>query len=334
MILWLCRLLLFGFPTLLVTGMAAAQQFAIPEHLPSVHPRVAAIPGNSLDQMKTLLRTDTQAQQTLLAAEHAMQPYTSRHKKDPAWMVSRLQMYWKTHATDVYNRGDIFDHASGHAPAATVRFPGSRDGTTVYGAPRLEDVPPYEDETRGVYLVNRSLPGEPLEWADPSKTGRAIESINSDIMAMAATSAKIYWLTGDEAYARFSYDLFDTYMVGMYYRNEPIDLDHGHSQTIYGMSTFEVIQERILLSLADTFDFLHDYIATRSPDRIPLYTDTFRKWIDVTIRNGVPFNNWDLIEARFIARVGLILDDNSSYTDGRGAQYYLDRVLNLDTTRQ
>jgi hypothetical protein len=102
------------------------------------------------------------------------------------------------------------------------------------------------------------------------------------------------------------------------------------------MSTFEVIQERILRSLASTYDFLHPYIYIRahSPEKIPLYAETFKKWVDVTIKNGVPFNNWDLIEAGFVADVALVLENNGEYPDGKGAQYYLDQILNKDVTRQ
>jgi hypothetical protein len=250
------------------------------------------------------------------------------------WLASRLQMYWKSHATEIYNRGDIFDHAEGHAPVATVRYPGSRDPVTVYQAPRLEDIPPYEDDTRGVFLANSSMPGKPLEWASPAKSGRVVDGINSHILHLAAISAKLYWITGDERYARLAAPVLDTYLRGMYYRKEPVDLTHGHSQTIYGMSTFEVIQENNLLDIADTYDFLHEYLQLHYSAGLPIYNDAMRHWIDLTVRNGVPFNNWDLIEAQFIAAVALVLDDDSAYTDGHGAQYYLNYVLNESVTRQ
>jgi hypothetical protein len=319
----------------LVSGASAQSvRIALPSHLSPIHPRVAAHTGNSQAEICALIDNDPHAKAALNKAKSELAPYLEHVRSDPQWMASRLQMYWKTHATDIYNRGDVFDHAEGHAPVATVRFPGSRNPTSVYKAPRLEDIPPYEDDTRGVLLVNTSLPNQPLEWASPSKSGRVIDAINSNILRLAQNAAQIAWITGDEEYARFAFTIFDTYMRGMYYRNEPVDMTHGHSQTIYGMSTFEVIQEGVLSTLATTYDFLYDYTRRTYSDALPIYADAFRKWIGVTIHNGVPFNNWDLIEAHFVADVALVLEGDDAYPDRRGAQYYLNQILNEDATRQ
>lgn len=311
-----------------------SKDIAVPIHLGLPHPRVAARAGNSQQEIRSLIEREPEYKILVEQAKISLAPYLEHVGKDPEWMASRLQMYWSSHATEVYNRGDVFDHTEGHAPVATVRYPGSRNPVSAYKAPPLEEIPPYEDDTRGVYLINTSLPNHPLEWAVPAKTGRVIDGINNEILHKAETAARLAWITGDEEYARFAFTIFDTYMRGMYYRKEPVDLNHGHSQTIYGMSTFEVIQEGILPVLASTYDFLHDYIARTHPDELPLYADAFRKWIDVTIHNGVPFNNWDLIEARFTAAVALVLEDDSAYNDGRGTQYYLNQILNEDSTRQ
>lgn len=318
----------------LLPVLAKSQNIVVPKHLPGIHPRVATRAGKSQKEIHALIDQNADARAIVSQAETRLAPYLDHVRQDPQWMASRLQMYWKSHATDVYNQGDTFDHARGHAPVATVRYPGSRNPNSIYRAPLLEDIPPYEDDTRGVYLINTSLPDHPLEWAPPAKTGRVIDGINSDILRYAESAAQLAWVTGNEEYARFAFTIFDMYMRGMYYRNEPIDLNHGHSQTIYGMSTFEVIQESNLPVLANTYDFLHDYISKEHPDALPIYADAFRKWIDVTIRNGVPFNNWDLIEAQFVAAVALVLDDDSAYANRRGAQYYLNAILNENVTRQ
>ncbi|MDR3792325.1 MAG: heparinase II/III family protein [Terracidiphilus sp.] len=310
------------------------RRIEIPAHLAGAHPRIALRARNSQTEVRALVASDPSAHAAVEKARVELAPYIEYVRQDPMWMASRLQMYWKSHAIDVYNRGDVFDHAEGHAPVATVRYPGSRDPVSVYRAPKLEDIPPYEDDTRGVWLVNTAIPGQPMEWASPSKAGRVVDGINSNILRMAGEAARLGWVTGDEQYAQFAFTIFDTYMRGMYYRNEPIDLNHGHSQTIYGMSTFEVIQEGVLPELASTYDFLYSYIKRNHPDALPIYADAFRKWIDVTVHNGVPFNNWDLIEARFILAVALILDDDAAYSDHRGAEYYLNLVLNEDSVRQ
>ena len=311
------------------------QRLVLPDHLPSAHPRVAARAGNSQPEIRALIASDPVARDIIERAEAELAPYLERVRTDPEWMASRLQMYWKSHATEIYNRGDSFDHAGGPAaPVATVRFPGSRNSTTVYRAPKLEDIPPFEDETKGVLVVNGSLSGHPLEWASPSKTGWVIDVINRDILHYAQNAAQLAWLTGNEEYARFAFTIFDTYMRGIDARNEPIDLNHGFSQNIYGMSSFEVIQEGVLQTLATTYDFLYDFNRRSHPDALPVYASAFRKWIAVTIHNGVPFNNWDLFKARLVVSVALVLEDNSAYSNHQGAQYFLDQILNEDATRQ
>ncbi|MDR3723447.1 MAG: heparinase II/III family protein [Terracidiphilus sp.] len=313
-------------------SVAERPPIPIPLHFAGVHPRIGSSPGKSQTELRALLARDSEARKVVESASADLAPYLAHVRADPMWVASRLQMYWKSHATAIYNRGDVFDYAEGHAPVATVRFPGSRNPVSAFRAPRLEDIPPYEDDTRGVLLVNSSASGQPLEWADPAKSGRVIDGINASIVRMAQNAAELAWLTGNEEYARFAFTIFDTYMRGMYFRDEPVDLLHGHSQTIYGMSTFEVIQEgNILPALAATYDFLYSYIESRHSDALPIYADTFRKWIEVTLHNGVPFNNWDLFEDNIAVSVALTLEDDEAYADRRGAQHYLNRILNEDT---
>ena len=83
-----------------------------------------------------------------------IEPYVERHKTDPEWIVSRLQMYWNTRYKEVYVKGMDFSHGKGTAPVPTVRFSGSRDWATDYLRPELEDIIPYMDVERGLYLQN------------------------------------------------------------------------------------------------------------------------------------------------------------------------------------
>jgi len=310
---------------------AQTERISLPSRIDASHPRIATITGGKHSDMEKRLLGDPSLQTEVRHAESELAPYMASCAKDPMWLASRLQMYWKTHASEIYNRGDVFDHADGTAPVATVRYPGSRNPLSIYRAPKIEDIPPYEDETRGVWLVNTSLPNQPMEWAQPSKTGRVIDAINTHILHLASTAAKLYWITGEEHYAKFAAPVLDTYLRGMYYRHEPIDLLHGHSQTIYGMSTFEVIQEYILHDVAVSYDYLYGYIQQHDSAAIPIYADAMRHWIDLTIRNGVPFNNWDLFEARLIAAVALVLDNDDAYSDHHGEQFYVNTILNDNT---
>ena len=262
-----------------------------------------------------------------------IRPYTDRHVTDPEWIVSRLQMYWDSHADKIYVRGEELDHVSGHAPVPTVRFTASRGTATSYRRPRLEDIKPYQDSL-GLWMHNKTKPGEPLEWADPRKTGRNVESINLEIMNLARDAAFLWWWSGDSRYAQFAADIFDTYMTGLYYRDVPEDVNHGHQQTIIGLTSFEVIHEDTAIPAAECYDFLHDFLVRTRPGKISIYEDAFRKWADCIIAGGVPHNNWNLIQAQFVLRIALILGPDSTYSDGRGREWYLNEILNEDSIRQ
>ncbi|MBC8054206.1 MAG: heparinase II/III family protein [Sphingobacteriaceae bacterium] len=318
---------------LVFTGLA--QTIRLPSTISPVHPRILANGSASREAVNSTISNQAWAKETVEKVKAGLEPYVNRHQTDSTWIVSRLQMYWNTHATDVYIKAGVYDHAEGHAPVPTVRFPGARDNVTIYGAPKLEDLLPFSDDPRGVYLVNRSKPGQPFEWAEIAKTGRTLESINAGILQMAANASILYWISGEEKYARFAYNIFDTYMSGMYYRKPPIDLTHGHHQTIVGLSTFEVIQEvAILGSITNAYDYLFNYIQKRSPAKIPVYTETLKKWAEVQIKHGVAYNNWNLMEARNILNIALVLEDNSVYPDHKGSQHYIDQVLNKSSEKQ
>jgi hypothetical protein len=318
----------------LAAGPASAQTISVPELAVKAYPRFFAGNGGR-EKIKELIATQEWARNACEQARQQVGPYISRCQADSSWMVSRLQMYWKTKSTEVFIKGGVYDHAEGVAPVPTVRFPGARDNVTVYGAPKLEDVLPYMDDPRGVYLVNRSKTGQPMEWAEISKTGRTIESINTQIMQLANTAARLYWIGGEERYARFAFDLFDVYMTGMYYRDAPVDITHGHHQTLAGLSTFEVIREVALLNqLTGIYDCLHGYLQQHAPAKMPLYAAVFKKCADVQIAHGVAYNNWDLMQAKNILNIALVLDDNAVYKDGKGNRYYTNIALNVSSERQ
>jgi hypothetical protein len=312
--------------------MAAAQIKA--PAIAATHPRFM-INGKSKAQIRNRIDTNAHAGNQYRQVVQNIDSYVNRHQVDTTWIISRLQLYWKTRSTDVFIKGGVYDHAEGEAPVPTVRFPGTRDNVTVYAAPKLEDIPPYLDDPKGLYLVNRTKDGQPMEWAEISKTGRIVESINTQIMGMAYDAAVLYWLSGEQKYARFAFDLFDTYMTGMYYRKEPVDLTHGHHQTLVGLSTFEVIQEVAILNhLTGIYDFIYDYLQQKAPGKMTVYTSVFKKWADIQIAHGVAFNNWNLMEARNVLNIALVLDDDKNYNDGKGNQYYTGYILNTSSQRQ
>jgi hypothetical protein len=298
------------------------------------HPRLLADESRGRDKLNTLIKKEDWATTTFNQIRADADANVSRYQTDSTWMSSRLQMYWKQHHTDVFIKNGIYTYATGRAPVPTVRFTGTRDAATQYTRPKLEDIKPYMDEDGKLYLQNGTVPGKPWEWVEQSKTGRIIESINIEIIEKARNAAMLFWLTGNEKYAAFAYSILDPYITGMGYRNEPVDLNHGHDQTLVGLSAFEVIHEDVLEPLTAGYDFLFPYIKKHHPEKLPVYAVTFKKWADLIIKNGVPFNNWDLIEAKFVADIAIILENDNQYADKKGCQYYLDQILNKTYTRQ
>jgi hypothetical protein len=131
-----------------------------------------------------------------------------------------------------------------------------------------------------------------------------------------------------------AYGVFDIYMTGIFHAKEPIDLSRGHHQTLVGYTQFEVIQEHYIAEVTQIYDFLFDYISRKHNDRLPVYVTSLQKWADQFIKNGVSFNNWNIFQASHVARIALVLENNSAYENGKGAQYYLDQIMNQTSTRQ
>lgn len=258
------------------------------------------------------------------------EPYLKRVEAQPDWLTSRLQMYWTTHATDVYVDGERFSHPGGQrAPVPTVKYAGTRSNASQYNRPRLEDIVPYDDNEQGdVTFINKTT-GK-MEKAHPSKTGCNIQGVNRQIMGIARDAARLYHATGDRRWGQMAAAVLTTYTKGIYHRNVPIDLNHGHQQTLVGMTTFEVIHEDIINEITQAYPLIADLV---EEDR-PLIDAALKKWAENIIAGGVPHNNWNLFQADFIMKIALVLGDDKTYADGKGRQYYLDYIAHRNSIRQ
>ena len=294
------------------------------------HPRIYTTNNNKEAFLKTIEKVAWKKEFVERKKEN-LEKYLKRCEDNPEWLVSRLQMNWKTKHNEVYLKGGDFAYSKGKAPVPTVRFSGTRDWATEYAAPELEDIEPYFDDSRGYYLAHKET--KKKEWVHPSKVGHTIEGINRQIMSLVEDAAFLYWVTGDKKYAEFAKPVFETYTEGMYYRNAPIDLENGNQQRISGLATFEVIHEKILLSLVTTYDFLFNYFKNEKID-LSNTVAVFQKWGDQIIKNGIPDNNWNLFQARFLTYVALVLESNKNYENGKGREYFLEHTFDKSTERQ
>ena len=248
----------------------------------------------------------------------------------PDWLYSRLQMFWNTHASDVFVNGETFAKVGGErAPEPTVKYNGARGTASQYNRPSLEDMIPFDDDELGNVTYVSKASGK-MEKTSPAKTGCNIASVNRQIMGIARDAARIYAATGDIRYGQMAAKVFDVYMKGIAYRNVPIDLNHGHQQTLVGMTTFEVIHEDVINELTQMYPLIKPLVK----DDQAVIEAGFKKWAENIIANGVPHNNWNLFQADFIVKIALVLQDNQAYADGKGKQYYLDYIVNQNSIRQ
>lgn len=250
-------------------------------------------------------------------------------------LSSRLLMYWKSKSSDVYIDGEFYHHAGGDtAKAPTVLFTGSRGSSTKYQRPSLIEIEPYSEDPRGLWLRNKSLKDAPYEWAAIGQTGRIVESVNREILELALKAAQYGVEANDSLYMETAFNVLDTYMKGIYYRNVPIDLNNGHQQTLVGMTSFEVIHEDALNPLVKLYNIMKGYVHDKAPDCQLIYDGALKKFADNIIDNGVPHNNWNLIQARFIMDIALALEPNEYYSDSKGREFYIDRVVDDSSLRQ
>ena len=254
----------------------------------------------------------------------------SQVDKQPDWLYSRLQMFWKTNASDVFVYGEAFAHPGGERAAVpTVKYNGTRSVASNYNRPKLEDLVPYDDDEQGNVTYINKVTGK-MEKTSPAKTGCNIAGVNRQIISLARDAARIYAATGDMRYGQMAAKVFEVYMKGIAYRNVPIDLNHGHQQTLVGMTTFEVIHEDVINELTQMYPLIKPLVK----DDQAVIEAGFKKWAENIIANGVPHNNWNLFQADFIVKIALVLQDNQAYADGKGKLYYLDYIVNQNSIRQ
>ncbi|WP_044237039.1 heparinase II/III domain-containing protein [Flexithrix dorotheae] len=257
--------------------------------------------------------------------------YIQLCEQDSTWLVSRLQMNWKTKHSNVYLKGGDFSHSDGEAPVPTVRYSGTRDWATDYKKPALEEVEPYFDDERGYYLENKNTGKK--EWIHPSETGHIIEGINQRVLGIVEDAAFLYWLTGEAQYAQLATPVFFTYINGMHHRNPPEVLDESNQRFISGLATFEVIHEKAVQQLVISYDYLYNYFVDQQHD-LSNTAAVFQKWGDQIIKYGIPDNNWNLFQARFLTYIALALENDDHYENGKGQQYYLKYTFDESTPRQ
>lgn len=275
-----------------------------------------------------------------------VEKYADRHTADPQWIISRLAMYWKEgeRYTQCYLKNQNWDRGEGDAPVPTVRMPGMRTWNKYYNVP-LEDRQPY-NETGDMLGLNRQNPSAPPVLVSYKESGHMVRGNNVEILTLAENAAFVYWVTGEEKFARFAADIFNTWLIGTYYMNPILDPEKSTGGTggwepggICGYYDYEQIHDDLALHAATVYDFLYDYLNANphvhlkeiGKETKEVAGVVFKRFIDIGFIRGGKSGNWNVNGWNMILRPILVLEENEAYPDGKGKDYYLHYLTNEST---
>ncbi|MDD3166671.1 MAG: hypothetical protein PHN20_04475, partial [Bacteroidales bacterium] len=309
------------------------------------HPRMY-VSDADLPEIRQKIETQAWAKESFSQIRSQVEIYVDRHAADPTWIVSRLAMYWKEgeRYTQCYLKDQNWDRGEGNAPVPTVRMPGMRTWNKYVNVP-LADREPY-NESGDMLGLDRLNPQAAPVRIPYKESGHMIRSNNVEILTLAEQAAFVYWVTKEEAFARFAADIFNTWLVGTYYMNPILDPKQSTGSAggwapggICGYYDYEQIHDDLALHAAVVYDFIFDFLhAHPHPDVVSLGKATksvaeevFKRFIDLGMIRGSSQGNWNVNGWNMLLRPILVLDTDDCYADGKGRDYYL-RFLTQQST--
>ncbi len=253
--------------------------------------------------------------------QNEVESYVNRHQTDPQWILARYQMnrvpgkrYTTVYADSL---GQNLIRWSGDAPVPTVRVntylrsPITEKGTS-YRKPTIEELIP-NDTSKVMNLYNPESGKN--EWVDPQAY---ITEINGDINNLALNAAILYWLNGEEKYAKLSADILDQWAKGVYYQ-EPVV---GPCRT--GLLNLQTLGDLNYRSLILAYDFVEPFMKQNGYD-LHWYESVFEKIASTLVFRGLWNNNWYAAESSTIVFAALSLENKQKQ------DYYLKYILLKDT---
>jgi hypothetical protein len=301
------------------------------------HPRLYA-DKNDREQLLKKIETEAWAKASWNNLLTEIDDHVNRHVTNPEWIVSRLAMYWKDgeRYTQCYIKKQDWDYGEGNAPLPTVRLPGMRRWNDYLNVP-LEDRLPY-NETGDMLGISRSSADKTPVVIPYKETGHMVRQNNMEILKLAEKSAFAYYITQEEKYAKFSSDIFWTWMLGTYYMQPPLDPKESAGGPggfkpggILGYYDYEVIHDDRQIPMAITYDFLYDYLnehphahlKTINKKTVDVAGTVFKRFIEIGLVRGGKKGNWNVNRYKNILGSMLVLEPNSFYEDGKGRDYYI-----------
>ena len=250
-----------------------------------------------------------------------MAVYVERHKTDPNWILDRYLMNrvpGKRYTHFVSDcEGTRLVEYKGDAPVPTIRV-ASHKRTPItpegkpYVAPKIEDVVP-QDTSMNMNLLNPST--KQFEMVDPQQY---VSKINGEINELAYEAAVLYWLTGDESYARFAADILNQWVNAAVWQY-PIE---GPGRV--GYLNIQTLGDENSKPLILAYDFLHPYLLEKEYS-LKNYDTVFERIAWTLSFRGFATNNWFAAESSTLVAAALSLSDKSK------RDYYLGFYLKNDT---
>jgi hypothetical protein len=258
------------------------------QDLENSHPRILVNDG---DKQNILSKIENQEWAKKLYGDllEKIEPIADRHTRQPDWILSRYQMYRipGKYYTDFYTDSDgtALIEMEGNAPAPTIRgITHKRPALDPDGFPfrnlRLEEFP-VNDTLYEMFLQSTAPSGE-WYWTDPQ---RMVGHINGTINTICLESAIIYWLTGEEKYAKLASDIIVQWVNGAYYQNPY----QGACRD--GFFAVQSLDDLAYATLPVAFDFLYDYL---KQNEAPLdkFDAVFERLTQTHLERGFWNNNW------------------------------------------
>lgn len=258
------------------------------ENIKGDHPRILA---NDSDKQVVLSKIENQEWAGKLYDDllKKIEPLADGHLKQPEWILSRYQMYRipGKHYTDFYTDSDgtALIKMEGNAPAPTVRGsthkrpPLDPDGFR-FRRPELVEFPVH-DTLYEMYLQSTAPSGK-WYWTDPQLM---VSHINRTINTICLESAIIYWLTGDEKYARLASDIILQWLNGAYHQNP------YQGACRVGFFAVESLSDLDYSTLPVAFDFLYHYLKQNNAP-LDKFDAVFERLTQTQLERGFWHNNW------------------------------------------
>ncbi|MET7279938.1 hypothetical protein ABZS29_17010 [Kribbella sp. NPDC005582] len=296
----------------------------------AVHPRIYTDAAQR-DVLIEKLTTADWAKQSLAALKAAIDPLANRHQTDPAWILSRMSMFWTEgqRFTQLYVAKQNFARGEGNAPVPTLRVDPTRAWNTNKNAPLGQRLP-YSGDGSMINTAGQTIPY--------LSTGHMVRTNNEELLAIAQQAAFLHWVTADEKYAKLGADIYWQWLLGVYYMQPMLDPAKslggpgGYAPGgIGGYYDYEVIHDPMGGLAAPVYDLLYDYLhAHPDPHAVAigrtvaeLSTEVFKRFIEIGLVRGGFSGNWNVNGWGCILPAILALEPNDQYADGKGREYYL-----------